>query len=75
MNLLIIASFIRTTSSKLTSQGVLVLVMGSWEQLKSEIAKAFSTDSVDIDHVKAVLGAYSSNKDDWGKFAYFDKYK
>ncbi|KAL5469397.1 hypothetical protein EMCRGX_G030649 [Ephydatia muelleri] len=47
----------------------------SWEQVKEEIAKAFSTENVDIDHVKALLSAYKSNKDDWIRFAYFDKYK
>lgn len=50
-------------------------VSQSWEQIKEEIAKAFSTEKVDINHVKALLGAYKSNKDDWTRFAYFDKYK
>ena len=47
----------------------------TWGQLREEISKAFSTENVDVDHVKALLSAYKSNKEDWGKFAYFDKYK
>ena len=47
----------------------------SWDQMCSEIEKIFSQDSVDIDHVTKLLESYSSNREDWNKYAMFDVHR
>ncbi|ELU07302.1 hypothetical protein CAPTEDRAFT_108042 [Capitella teleta] len=43
--------------------------------LIEELHKAFATDKVNVDFVKALLAAYKSNPRDWKKFAKFDTHR
>jgi cysteine dioxygenase len=45
------------------------------EVLIQELHKAFATDRVNVDYVKALLAAYTSNPRDWKKFAKFDPHR
>lgn len=45
------------------------------EVLIDELHKAFATDKVNVDYVKALLAAYRSNPKDWRKFAKFDRHR
>ena len=47
----------------------------SWEALNSGIREAFSSDRVDVDHVKKLMASYTSNKTDWARFAAFDPHR
>lgn len=47
----------------------------SWDQMLREIERIFSDDSVDIDHVIKLLESYSSNPEDWNKYAMFDVHR
>ena len=47
----------------------------SWEALTGGIREAFSSDCVDVDHVKNLMAAYTSNEKDWARFAKFDPHE
>lgn len=47
----------------------------SWEELKTGIREAFSSDRVDIDYVKRLMLSYQSNKEDWERFVYIDPHR
>ena len=47
----------------------------SWEALTRDIREAFSSDHVDVDHMKKLMAAYTSNERDWKRFAKFDPHK
>ena len=47
----------------------------SWEALKGGIHKAFSSDCVDVDHMKKLMAAYTSNEKDWARVAKFDPHE
>lgn len=42
------------------------------DELKAKLRVAFQSDPVDMDHVKDLMERYTSNPDDWKKFAIFD---
>ena len=47
----------------------------SWEALTGGIGEAFSSDCVDVEHMKKLMAAYKSSKEDWEEFAKFDQSK
>lgn len=47
----------------------------SWEALTRGISEAFSSDCVDVDHMKKLMASYTSSEKDWAKFAKFDPHK
>ena len=47
----------------------------SWEALTRDIREAFSSDHVDVDHMKKLMAAYTSSERDWARFAKFDPHK
>ena len=47
----------------------------SWDELREKVRDIFSSDTVDVDQVKRVMGAYRSDRNDWKKYAYFDTYR
>jgi hypothetical protein len=47
----------------------------SLDELIQELHKAFSSDRVNIEQVKALLSSYRSNPKDWKKFAKFDTHR
>jgi len=47
----------------------------SWEALTRGIREAFSSDCVDVDHMKKLMAAYTSSERDWARFAKFDPHK
>lgn len=46
----------------------------SWEELKSGINNAFSSDRVDVDEVKQLMSTYVSDRSDWEQYEHFDKH-
>ncbi|CAH1789684.1 unnamed protein product [Owenia fusiformis] len=45
------------------------------EELIAELQKVFQEDRINVEHVKAVLGAYTSRPRDWRKYAKFDPHR
>lgn len=45
------------------------------DKLVQKLHEAFATDKVDVDYVKALMESYTTNPDDWQKFAMFDDYR
>eukprot|EP00045_Choanoeca_perplexa_P022931 m.11391 g.11391 ORF g.11391 m.11391 type:complete len:205 (+) comp9805_c0_seq2:232-846(+) len=44
----------------------------SWDDMLTALREALSGDSADIDDIKAILNSYTSNPEDWSKYALFD---
>lgn len=47
----------------------------TWEELIEKLLEIFQEDQVNIEQVSELLESYTSNVEDWKKFAKFDKYK
>ena len=47
----------------------------SWKELQEGIKEAFSSERVDVDKVKLLMGAYQSQRSDWEQYEHFDKHK
>ena len=47
----------------------------SLQELVESLHIIFSTDKVNVDEVQAVMENYTSNEDDWDKFADFDPHR
>jgi cysteine dioxygenase len=47
----------------------------SLSELAEKLRDALSGETADIEHVKKIMEAYSSNPDDWRMFTAFDKHK
>ncbi|XP_022917051.1 cysteine dioxygenase type 1 [Onthophagus taurus] len=50
-------------------------VVTNLEQLIEELRIVFDSDQVDIDYVKELMTSYKSNKEDWAKYAMFDRFR
>lgn len=56
------------------SQGCCERSVG-WEELKSGIQEAFTTDRVDVEKVKRLMSSYTSRRSDWEQYEHFDRHK
>lgn len=52
-----------------------VPVLNSLEELVAFLHDVFSSDSVNVDYVKAAMATYKSNCNEWARYAKFDRYK
>lgn len=46
--------------------------MNPLDNLRKELHRVFESDRVNIDDVKALMSTYTSNREDWEKFAHFE---
>lgn len=51
------------------------VVKGKFAHLLDQLHEEFSKTHIDIDTMKAILESYQSNKEDWGKFTFFDPHR
>ncbi|XP_057368544.1 cysteine dioxygenase type 1-like [Daphnia carinata] len=49
--------------------------VGTLDELKAQLHRAFENDRVDVDFVKDLMESYKSNEAEWKKYAIFDRYK
>lgn len=47
----------------------------TWDELIKSLREAFSTNSVDVDHVNHLMSLYVSDTDDWKQYSNFDPHK